>query len=194
MLDHAIPALHAVPQAIKDIAQKGIKPARKSNKTSANGVRPVDQSQASKGKLDYVKVWICGSCCKVCNLQSAMQLYHNADDLNLVVTTSSVFWQVKDWGTGEPADLGSLEVESFSPDLFSDHSKPFYEQLARRLEELQVFSKSVCCHLHCKVHCVAAAAAAAATGVAAVHCVRVRHLTWLFKLFCCCHSSVRHFM
>ena len=36
------------------------------------------------------------------------------------------------------ADLGSLEVESFSPDLYSDHSRPFYEQLARRLEDLQV--------------------------------------------------------
>lgn len=46
--------------------------------------------------------------------------------------------QVKDWGSGEPADLGELQVESFSQDLFSDHSTPFYEQLARRLEELQV--------------------------------------------------------
>lgn len=46
--------------------------------------------------------------------------------------------QVKNWGSGEPADLGELQVESFSQDLFSDHSKPFYEQLARRLEELQV--------------------------------------------------------
>ena len=45
---------------------------------------------------------------------------------------------MKDWGSGEPADLGELQVESFSQDLFSDHSKPFYEQLARRLEELQV--------------------------------------------------------
>lgn len=50
--------------------------------------------------------------------------------------------QVKDWGSGEPADLGSLQVESFSPGLFSDHSKPFYEQLARRLEELQVMVMS----------------------------------------------------
>lgn len=46
--------------------------------------------------------------------------------------------QVKDWGSGEPADLGELQVESFSQELVSDHSKPFYEQLARRLEELQV--------------------------------------------------------
>ena len=45
---------------------------------------------------------------------------------------------MKNWGSGEPADLGELQVESFSQDLFSDHSKPFYEQLARRLEELQV--------------------------------------------------------
>ena len=46
--------------------------------------------------------------------------------------------QVKDWGGGEPADLGELEVESYTPDLYADHSKPFYEQLARRLEDLQV--------------------------------------------------------
>ena len=46
--------------------------------------------------------------------------------------------QVKNWGSGEPADLGELQVESFSQELVSDHSKPFYEQLARRLEELQV--------------------------------------------------------
>ena len=69
--------------------------------------------------------------------------------------------QVKDWGSGEPSDLGGLEVESFSPDIFSDHSKPFYEQLARRLEELQV-SEAV---LLSSEFTAAAAAAAAAFSI-----------------------------
>lgn len=53
---------------------------------------------------------------------------------------SHTYWhaQVKDWGEGQPADLGELQVESFTPGLYADHSKPFYEQLARRLEDLQV--------------------------------------------------------
>ena len=59
-----------------------------------------------------------------------------------VACANVVVWhaQVKDWGGGEPADLGELQVESFSPGLYADHSKPFYEQLARRLEDLQVRS------------------------------------------------------
>jgi len=39
--------------------QKGSKPSRKAVAGSANKTRPIDQSQASKGKLDYVKVNIC---------------------------------------------------------------------------------------------------------------------------------------
>jgi len=84
--------------------------------------------------------------------------------------------QVKDWGSGEPSDLGGLEVESFSPDIFSDHSKPFYEQLARRLEELQV-SELVLLSSD-----FAAAAAAAAFSIKC-HQTRLRFLS--SQLFGC---------
>lgn len=47
--------------------------------------------------------------------------------------------QVRDWGPGQPADLGSLQVESFAPgDDPADDAKPFADVLARRLEWLQV--------------------------------------------------------
>jgi len=78
--------------------------------------------------------------------------------------------QVKDWGSGEPSDLGGLEVESFSPDIFSDHSKPFYEQLARRLEELQV-SELV---LLSSDFTAAAAAAAAVAAAFSTKCQQTR--------------------
>ena len=44
---------------MQDLVQKGSKPSRKAAAGSANKARPVDQSQASRGKLDYVKVNIC---------------------------------------------------------------------------------------------------------------------------------------
>ena len=50
-----------------------------------------------------------------------------------------VLMQVRDWGPGQPADLGSLQVESFAPgDDPADDAKPFADVLARRLEWLQV--------------------------------------------------------
>lgn len=45
--------------------------------------------------------------------------------------------QVKDWGTGEPTDLGQLQVEANSQVQLSSDA-PFYEQLAKRLELLEV--------------------------------------------------------
>ncbi|KAK9863388.1 hypothetical protein WJX84_006196 [Apatococcus fuscideae] len=46
--------------------------------------------------------------------------------------------KVRGWGPGQPADLGSLEVESFAPgDDPADDDKPFADVLARRLEWLQ---------------------------------------------------------
>lgn len=50
--------------------------------------------------------------------------------------------QVKDWGSGKPADLGSLEVDSVTTvsgdPLSGGGDRPFYEQLARHLEICQV--------------------------------------------------------
>ena len=70
-------------------------------------------------------------------------------------------WQVRNWGSGQPSDLGSLEVESFSPGVGASagasgreapqDSQPaaaqealFHVQLARRLGELEV-RRLVCC-------------------------------------------------
>lgn len=56
--------------------------------------------------------------------------------------------QVKDWGSGKPGDLGSLEVDSVttvSGDPLSGNGsddRPFYEQLARHLEICQVCAGS----------------------------------------------------
>jgi len=50
--------------------------------------------------------------------------------------------QVKDWGSGKPSDLGSLEVDSVrtvsGDPLAAESDRPFYEQLARHLEICQV--------------------------------------------------------
>ncbi|GMH42806.1 hypothetical protein BSKO_10725 [Bryopsis sp. KO-2023] len=46
------------------------------------------------------------------------------------------FAKVKDWGSGEPSDLGSLELESFSENADATN-KPFYERMAKQLELLQ---------------------------------------------------------
>lgn len=44
---------------------------------------------------------------------------------------------MKDWGGGDPEDLDNLEIDSFSGDA-SASGKPFYEQMAKHLELLQV--------------------------------------------------------
>ncbi|KAK9804073.1 hypothetical protein WJX73_002655 [Symbiochloris irregularis] len=45
--------------------------------------------------------------------------------------------QVKDWGAGAPEDLGKLQVGSFTSDNIADTGQPFYELLARQLQQLE---------------------------------------------------------
>eukprot|EP00884_Botryococcus_braunii_P021427 jgi/Botrbrau1/7969/Bobra.9_2s0120.1 len=45
--------------------------------------------------------------------------------------------QVQDWGTGKKEDWESLKVASFRPGAPVNDERPFYEQLARKLEALQ---------------------------------------------------------
>ena len=51
---------------------------------------------------------------------------------------------MSDWGSGEPADLDALQVTSFEAD--GGPERPFYEQLARRLAQLEA-SRSRPAHL-----------------------------------------------
>jgi hypothetical protein len=52
--------------------------------------------------------------------------------------------QVKDWGSGKKEDLDSLKVASFRPGVPFNDDRPFYEQLARKLEALQVAPHASC--------------------------------------------------
>lgn len=92
------------------------------------------------------------------------------------------FVQVKDWGSGQPAELGSLELEQDATRVFeaadssaassesggggaspTSHGMPFHETLARRLELLQ--SQGALGNL-AQVGAAAAATAAAGTTAA----------------------------
>ena len=44
--------------------------------------------------------------------------------------------QVRDWGSGDPGDLGELRVASVSSSS-PTATEPLYQQLARRLETLE---------------------------------------------------------
>ena len=82
-----------------------------------------------------------------------------------------ILLQVKDWGSGRQEDLGELQVEAHR-EFSEGHTKPFYEQLARRLELLQVS------------RCVQGISSA---GVPAVLAVR----SWSWQGCGCCRPEAR---
>ena len=99
-------------------------------------------------------------CARACSAIHAVRRAHVAAGLADGYTTHyhlvslQVRAQVRNWGSGQPADLGSLEVESFTPGAGgvpgeggptarAEGAKPareplFHEQLARRLAQLEV--------------------------------------------------------
>ena len=107
--------------------------------------RPVDSKEASKGRVEFVKVGAQG------RLQpmvlhfprasagtGASQSWPRLIKLTLRTSLPLLFMlpQVRNWGTGDPGDLGQLEVEAASQ-VHLDSSAPLYEQLAKRLELLE---------------------------------------------------------
>ncbi|KAI3429555.1 hypothetical protein D9Q98_005643 [Chlorella vulgaris] len=85
----------AVQRAVKLVEEQEGKGRRPS------GTRPVDPREASRGKVEYVKV--------------------------------------TDWGSGNPEELGGLQMDGNSQvvETGGNPDQPFYEALARRLELLQ---------------------------------------------------------
>lgn len=136
-----------------------------------SGVRPVDPREAARGKVEYVKVGD-GTVSVQCDLSLAVGhtgsrgLHKGAVRPRRNVASSPLhpclarprprppLPQVKDWGSGEPEDLGSLQVDKEATRVFeapaggsgeagssgaagAGSSMPLHEVLARRLEYLQ---------------------------------------------------------
>ena len=103
---------------------------------TGRAARPVDPREAAKGRLDQVPAWPFGPTgVKVWVFPAA-----DAQPQGSIMTATTphrLQVQVRDWGSGNPNDLGDLEVESVSTSSPSA-TEPLYQQLAKRLQTLEV--------------------------------------------------------
>ena len=61
--------------------------------------------------------------------------------------------QVKDWGTGQPGELGDLQVQTHSRSTMASEAAPqLYQQLTLRLQELEVRGEELTCLGKCAGH------------------------------------------
>lgn len=65
--------------------------------------------------------------------------------------TSNACVQVREWGSGEPAQLDDLQVSSFAGNFVADDG-PFYVSLARQLELLEVGTAASAVSISCLLH------------------------------------------
>ena len=105
---------------------------------TGGAARPVDPREAAKGRLDQVSSTRLALCkcrsavlhCIIKSKRKAASYLQGDFSINLQV-------QVRDWGSGNPNDLGDLEVASVSSSAPSA-TEPLYQQLAKRLQTLEV--------------------------------------------------------
>jgi hypothetical protein len=105
--------------------------------------RPINNREASKGSVKFVKVVLAP---RFCMLAMPLMVAHRpwpacthlSPGAHQPIMPSRSPMQVKDWGSGEPADLGQLELASgTASDVLSTEESPFHQQLARRLEAIE---------------------------------------------------------
>ncbi len=171
----AFPTVHLNTLKLLQAVQRAVRlvEEQEARRGGGSGVRPVDPREAARGKVEYVKV---GAGQQVIlyyvqnEILSAVQKARSGKHAAAVpsagrsppaATCAALHvLQVKDWGSGQPEDLGSLQVKENATRVFeqtngdassssnasssssdsgsaASQGMPFHETLARRLQLLQ---------------------------------------------------------